>query len=234
MSLLILGGCSAYNPKLIAKPASGGDGGMSTVDAAAIDAAADSGSMKQPDAGSDAALPDCYPTDNPDCPMSCHEVCNGLDDDCDGKIDEIDSRSVACTLPAATTVCANATCLIATCDDGHVDCNEQVDDGCEATLDSIDDCGTCNHHCSLANATAACGDATCQIDTCNHAFGDCDKSADNGCERPLDTLTDCGGCGKSCSASHASTSCGDATCKFESCSPGFGDCNQDSAKLDQG
>ena len=185
--------------------------------------------------------PRCTETGDPDCPMRCREACNGSDDDCDGRIDEIDSRSL-CRLPFATTVCAltghgedhKPTCLIATCLDHHADCNELVEDGCESTLDSADQCGLCGHACSLPNATAGCAEGGCRIESCDSGYEDCDGNPENGCEVTLNSLTACGGCGHGCSAAQASTECDAGACKFRACSAGFGDCNRDAAKLEAG
>jgi hypothetical protein len=139
-----------------------------------------------------------------------------------------------CALSFATAVCTRGQCLIASCDEGHVDCNERSEDGCEATLDSTDHCGQCSQHCALANAQPICSDASCSVDSCDKNFGDCDERADNGCERALTTLSDCGACGVSCGLAHATTDCGDGQCAFKKCNAGFGDCNHDAAKLQDG
>jgi hypothetical protein len=214
---------------------------MDEVDGGGLDASlpdADSG-----DAAPDADLPDCVTgKDGETSETCCRERCNGRDDDCDGRIDEVDRQST-CHLPYASTLCTAAssdeestepTCLIASCLDDHVDCNNLIEDGCESALDSLDHCGLCNHSCSLANASARCQDSECRVDTCKPGFSDCDGKPDNGCEQALDTLKACGACGKSCSAQHAATDCADARCTFVGCSAGYGDCNDDGKQLDGG
>ena len=238
--LLALVACNVYDPSLLKGAIYAGhvDAGKAP-DAAAdgdamIDAssAADSGLA---DAGSDAASePQCVATEDPDCPMRCSETCNGRDDDCDGVVDESATAVSLCNLPSATAVCTEGKCLIASCDRARVDCNEDPSDGCEATLDSTDHCGVCSQKCELANATPACVDAACQVDSCTKLFGDCDKRADNGCERPLNTLSDCGACGARCSVAHGSAACGTGQCTFSQCDPGWGDCNDDASKLSLG
>jgi hypothetical protein len=59
---------------------------------------------------------------------------------------------------------------------------------------------------------------------CAPGFGDCDASSENGCETPLDTLTDCGGCGTSCATDATESACEDGRCVFVGCAPGFGNC----------
>ena len=39
---------------------------------------------------------------------------------------------------------------------------------------------------------------SCQVTRCDTGWDNCDNSPTNGCERPLNTLTDCGACGVAC------------------------------------
>jgi len=48
------------------------------------------------------------------------------------------------------------------------------------------------------NASTSCAGGTCQVGACDPGFGDCDSSVVNGCETPIDTPINCGGCGMSC------------------------------------
>lgn len=160
--------------------------------------------------------------------MSCPETCNGQDDDCDGQTDEVDRRS-QCRLDNAVSVCAGSECLIASCQSGFVDCNGLAEDGCESPLDSIEHCGVCGHSCSFANAQSRCDSGTCKLAECEANFGDCDQKPDNGCERSLLTLADCGACGASCEVAHGITSCETGRCTFLRCAPGYGDCNGDAS-----
>jgi hypothetical protein len=62
--------------------------------------------------------------------------------------------------------------------------------------------------------------------TCPFGKGDCDNNLGNGCEADLDTVINCGGCGKICGNQHAiSEACIKKTCDF-SCEPGWGNCDQ--------
>jgi alpha-tubulin suppressor-like RCC1 family protein len=47
---------------------------------------------------------------------------------------------------------------------------------------------------------------------CPAGFGDCDGNPANGCETPLDTLQDCGGCGVACGGPCSSATCATGTC----------------------
>jgi hypothetical protein len=127
-----------------------------------------------------------------------------------------------------------------TCNNGFADCNAANapdTDGCETSLGTTNNCGTCGRVCKAdgaSNASAAsCSNSTRCAYTCKAKFGDCNANAGgntDGCETPLGTVSDCGTCGRACLAdasSHATaTTCNNATrCAF-TCKPGFDDCNE--------
>lgn len=106
----------------------------------------DGGTCQRVDAGADAA-PSCEPTP---------EVCNGLDDDCDGAED--DMASCGTVAHASRTACEMGAC-VAACHPGYDDCNGDFDDGCEAELASDEaHCGACFAACGSAEA---CLDGAC-------------------------------------------------------------------------
>jgi hypothetical protein len=194
-------------------------------DAHIADASDTDGSMSEPEC--------TYMAESEFCPVSCKERCNGQDDDCDRLIDESGSGDL-CKLQSATSVCVTGTCLIASCDEGRVDCNDQAEDGCEATLDSIEHCGLCSNRCELAHATPKCDASQCKVAACDDGWDDCDGKPANGCERELNVLTDCGGCGSICRMTHATTECGSGACRFSACETGWGDCNNDTNQTNGG
>jgi hypothetical protein len=144
--------------------------------------------------------------------------CSACGDDCANQ-----------SLPGvAEFACISAACTIATCALGFADCNREARDGCEAALDSLQSCGSCNQPCAIANAEASCAGGSCQALQCAPAFGDCDSDmASNGCEREVNTLTNCGGCGVPCSLPNGTTSCDAGVCQLLSCANGFDDCDGD-------
>ncbi len=61
---------------------------------------------------------------------------------------------------------------------------------------------------------------------CPPRLGDCDGLASNGCETPLTTSADCGGCGVPCAPSGAVGDCSTGTCQVVAClRADFGDCD---------
>ena len=141
--------------------------------------------------------------------------------ECEGK-GELDT----CTRPNALTTCDGIDCLLVQCVDGFVDCDGETDNGCEGTLNSMENCGFCRAPCMLANAQTSCDDGTCELLTCKDGFGDCDDDPSNGCETDLNTLQSCGACGRECGAvTNGVPGCNDGECGVGTCIPNFGDCD---------
>lgn len=131
----------------------------------------------------------------------------------------------ACSLPNATAACASSACVVTGCGAGFADCDGVAANGCETALDTPSDCGSCGAACALAHATAACSGGSCVVGRCASGWGDCDGVVTNGCENSLDSLSDCGACGRGCSLPHSSESCGSGSCRIGSCDGGWDDCN---------
>jgi hypothetical protein len=102
--------------------------------------------------------------------------------------------------PNASGRCAAGACA-ASCNAGFGDCDGNAANGCEVILEgSIAHCGRCGNTCPPApNAFGSCGSGVCGI-VCATGFGDCDRSAANGCEASLNSAAHCGACGLSCAS----------------------------------
>jgi len=96
------------------------------------------------------------------------EVCDGIDDDCDGVLpdDELDTDGngiIQCQEHCQPKP--------EQCDLNDDDCNSVVDDG-----DPVAMCGSVDH------GQPACVAGVCQIDQCDTGYRDLDETFDNGCE----------------------------------------------------
>jgi len=118
------------------------------------------------------------------------ETCNGIDDDCDGTVDQ----NPVCCVPSGTS-----------------DCNGIAGDGCEVNLSTDGQhCGSCPNACG---ATLYCLNAVCA--NCGAGLRDCDHNGANGCE--VNTVNDsdnCGACGTKCGSD------GTCGCSASACSGG--------------
>lgn len=131
-----------------------------------------------------------------------------------------------CSVAHGSASCASGACQKVSCDDGFADCNDELADGCEANLSSVAHCGQCGNSCSTdGGAQPSCKDGVCGMSSCPLGFEDCNGSPSDGCETPIDTPTDCGGCAIACALPHASAACVQGSCVVAQCQPPFGNCD---------
>jgi hypothetical protein len=131
---LALAACNSYDSMLLPPLAggSGGSGGAGGMDASTEDAG-DAGNV--PDGRADA------------CVSGAVEMCNRIDDDCDGEID--DGANVVCeqTILHALTECVavenSARCVLIDCRAGYDNCDGNPANGCEpyCSCNACDDAG---------------------------------------------------------------------------------------------
>ncbi|HKU40170.1 MAG TPA: C-type lectin domain-containing protein [Polyangiales bacterium] len=159
--------------------------------------------------------------------------CNGIvEDGCETALDTLQNCG-ACGQRCEKASCQGGVCSAADCSTmpGLADCDHD-EARCEVDLRSdARHCGSCERSCEFASgltphATPLCRDASCQL-RCARGWGDCDGKFENGCERALDTLSDCGECGRVCAIDWATPSCESGSCQVARCDPEYGDCDAD-------
>lgn len=166
---------------------SSGDGSEASEGAAPIsgDSRNDGGAAPAPEAGA------CTPG-----MKACGGLCVSTEDPFFGCADPTCAR---CAPANATAACVLGACGVASCAPDFADCNGLPADGCEASLQTVNDCGGCGLRCpNLDNAQMACVGGAC-TGTCLPGFGDCNGEVADGCERNLlNNRNHCGACGVRC------------------------------------
>ncbi|MEE2755102.1 MAG: MopE-related protein [Myxococcota bacterium] len=148
-------------------------------------------------------------------PGELQEVCDSIDNDCDGQEDEgnpgagqVCEMGLPGTCNAGTTRCngqiscfQNTPSSPETCDELDNDCDGTADEGfglgdpCDG--DDADQCTNGTVACDLETGGTVCiGDAVVE-ETCNDRDDDCDGIVDNGFDK-LNDVTNCGSCGTDC------------------------------------
>ena len=117
-------------------------------------------------------------------------------------------------------LCQLGSCQVS-CAPGQTECAG----ACADLQNSTTHCGRCGAACAPANAVGRCAMGTCGVARCAPGFADCDGQESNGCERALDTVTDCGRCGVACALPNATSACAAGACAVAMCNPGFRDCD---------
>ncbi len=207
--------------------------GHEDADAEATDANDDSTLNNIPDASSDAAdssveKPDTGPT----C-LSTEKLCG---DQCVLKTSAgTGCAATSCTpcslANTATAMCdVNGACAVGTCTAGYLHCSGPASGGCETSISTPTNCGSCGHPCDVANPyCVASGNTFACTDGCP---GTAPTLCNNACVNETTSIADCGGCSSvtksyACTApANGSPTCSGSTCGF-TCDNGFDKCNND-------
>ncbi len=132
-----------------------------------------------------------------------------------------------CSFPDASATCASSACRIGSCRAGYDNCDGAPANGCEVrTATDLAHCGGCGRACSAPNGQAVCSSGQCSLASCSPGYGDCDRTAANGCEADLgSSASHCGGCGQACAPANARGVCDGGRCVVRGCTDGFADCD---------
>ena len=159
------------------------------------------------------------------------ERCDGLDNNCDGRVDEGFQG-------------------LEVCNGADDDCDGATDEGYDLLVDN-EHCGRCDNACVGLNATGRCDAAVCRIGECDEGFLDLDGLGETGCEygcfptnlgveacdvidNDCDGRVDegfdlggdpgnCGACGRSCARDQVLVHCDSGRCASDGCVDGFVD-----------
>jgi Lamin Tail Domain/Stigma-specific protein, Stig1/Putative metal-binding motif len=152
------------------------------------------------------------------CPVSppVAEVCNGVDDNCDGDEDETfdfnndpahcGDCTTTCSYANATALCVSGTCQMGACDSGFGNTDSNVTNGCE-------------YPCPVSPPVA---------EVCNGVDDNCDGNEDETFDLQADPAH-CGNCTTTCSYANATALCVSGTCQMGACNAGFGNADGSSA-----
>jgi hypothetical protein len=148
------------------------------------------------------------------CTLTGPEVCDGKDNDCNGKADETfdltkdpdncGACGVVCQLANALAKCEGSQCKVVSCKPGYIDLDKKDANGCESP-------------CTLSNGG---------VELCDGKDNDCNGVVDDPGGKPIDHQTDpmhCGGCNVQCLAPNASATCLKGKCAFSACTKPYMD-----------
>jgi len=167
---------------------------------------------------------------------SCNYTCDTGWSPCDGSAAngcETSTRTLTdcgtcgnpCVIAGSGETCATGTCVATMCDATSADCDGDINGTCETALGNAAHCRSCTEVCTNTNGTTSCNTTTGCTPVCSTGFKSCDSDPNNGCERNIRTLTDCGDCGVVCDFPNASETCGNGTCEVTGCATGYDECN---------
>ena len=216
---------------------SGGAGGIgATTDGGGAGAPADAKDgpdvldVRPADVNPDQGPPDGSTPDRPDSGVDTRDASDAFDGGFPDRPPDVGTAcTVDCThlphvLAGAFVPCRNNECVISpsVCEPDWAHCRGNGNGGCESSLTTNTDCGSCNYtcfgptaQCKLINGYHYCGQQ------CLMPFPD---SCDFSCVDKQNDPSNCGACGVSCYQPNAQTTCQLGKCVVTGCVAGYADC----------
>jgi hypothetical protein len=142
---------------------------------------------------------------------------------------------VRCPIGAhvSSVSCTSGTCQIAACDVGWSNCNGNLNDGCETSISTTSNCGSCSNMCpsNTISTTFTCSMGVSNYEckaNCNAGYSNCNGVTLDGCEVQTSVnVNQCGACNTPCTAKpNTVVSCSSGTCQY-TCNAGFANCDND-------
>lgn len=190
--------CGASSACVNGRCESGADGGVD-----GSDGGSDSG--PEPDAG-----PTCLEGQ-----LLCEGACVQSDEmNCGG-------CGNVCDFPNGASACEDDECTLTLCDDDFSDCDRDIENGCESSLQAPSTCGDCDTLCE--SAAPICSTLT----DVNECVSDCGSATQCGesCVDVQSNALHCGACNALCDLANAVSVCAGATCTIGGCDEGLDDCD---------
>ena len=141
------------------------------------------------------------------------ELCNGLDDDCDGAVDDgfgtqscgvgACARTIDTCVGGVSLTCTPGPPSAEVCDGRDNDCNGQADEGLANLVCGIGACVRSVPSC-VAGAAQTCTPGLATIETCNGLDDDCDGTTDESLGQTSCGVGQCGRVVESCISGMAS------------------------------
>ncbi len=112
------------------------------------------------------------------------EFCEACDEGYDW-LDGVCLPECECEIENGHGECVDGVCVIIECEEHFESCDEDVSTGCETPTNTLTDCGDCGVTCEVENGTATCSGGTCEVESCDDGFFNCDDDPLTGCESTL-------------------------------------------------
>jgi len=167
---------------------------------------------------------------------TCESPWDGCDTDqtngCETNLSNDPKNCGACGMecPAlhADASCVGGKCVIDSCDDGYGNCDKDASNGCETSVNDVENCLECDTRCSAPDgAEPFCTDEDgCGYSDCEDGRGNCIGDPSGECANDLtNDVNNCGRCGNVCSVGHGTPRCENEKCVVDECDPGWDNCN---------